>query len=442
MQSIHNDEDWSIISSSSDMDDDQSTSSSILESSRNLSPEQDKSVSSVGTLKLPIISPDNDVSGRPELAAGPRKPIVRPIVEKITQAEDRHIDNVIRFYESLSNTTGKWNDSIKKKSSEFYQNIAKLKLEQIGKFISSRDSVDAANTDERKENTPADVVVASDEDRATVSLHNPGKSSTTCFGHTFDCIQNSLDNNSEYVLYYLVSGILGISSLIVLYYNINWSGISYHEKQPPYPSIFSVSQDYVAKVALDCKTYLEDIFYEDSYPASNFFGLYPVTPSKTIRLSRKLNFWKESNIFSLKECIWSLKQRGSRNFHTWWTYFKRSRTSNISIWLAKLRRSRTSLCIWWAHFKRNEFVEVGNLWHHLKQHWVFRFHYLSYKLHHAAVYTRHGSESITGSFNRYCNTHFIRHIFHRAKFNFDNGAKFIYKSSYPLRKFVADSMNV
>ncbi|CUM49534.1 unnamed protein product [Debaryomyces tyrocola] len=418
MQSIHNDEDWSIISSSSDMDDDQSTGSSVLGSSKELSLDQDKEVSSVGTLKLPIIAPDFETTSKNEATKSPKKPIVEPIIDDSSQNEDRHIDNVIKFYENLSFRTGKWNDSIKQKSSEFYQNVAKLRLEQFNKFISSKDAIDVASNKAEEDNgDKADVetdIVDLDPAEAQPDENNGRKCRANCVYLKFEGLQDFMEDNSEYLFYYFVSSILGVVSLIGLYYKINWNSVLCYRKQLPTPSIFMTTLSYFDKTAFKFKTYLEDLFYEDSYPTSKYFGLYQVTPSKTIKFSKKMNLWKEYDFARLNEWLRVMKQKGIINFNAWYT-----------------------------HITQNQAAELINLWHHLKQRYIVNpYDLISRELHQVPGYIKLANNSILRSFDRCWKNNSLEYVFHRAKFNVDQSARHIYRSSYPLRKFVADSMNI
>lgn len=419
MQSIHNDEDWSIISSSSDMDDDQSTGSSALGSSKELSLDQDKEVSSVGTLKLPVIAPDFETASKIEATKSPKKPIVEPIIDDSSQNEDRHIDNVIKFYENLSYKTGKWNDSIKQKSSEFYQNIAKLRLEQFNKFISSKDALDVASNKAEEDNgDKADFkksdIVDVDPAEAQPDQKSSRKCKENCVYLKFEGLQDFMEDNSEYLFYYFVSSILGVASLIGLYYNINWKSVLCYRKQLPTPSIFMATLSYFDKTAFKCKTYLEDLFYEDSYPTSKYFGLYQMTPSKTIKFSKKMNMWKEYDFARLNEWLRVMKQKGIINF-------------NAS----------------YNHITQNQAADLINLWHHFKQRYIVNpFDLISRELHQVPGYIKLANNSILGSFDRCWKNNSLEYVLHRAKFSIDQGARHIYRSSYPLRKFVADSMYV
>ena len=422
MQSIHNDEDWSIISSSSDMDDDQSTGSSALGNSKELSLDQDKEVSSVGTLKLPVIAPDFETTSKSETIKSPKKPIVEPIIDDSSQYEDRHIDNVIRFYENLSFRTGKWNDSIKQKSSEFYQNVAKLRLEQFNKFISSKDAIDAASNKADEDNgdkgdVEASDVVNVDLAEAQPDENNGRKCKANCVYLKFDGLQDFMDDNSEYLFYYFVSSILGVASLIGLYYNINWNSVLCYRKQLPTPSVFMTTLSYFDKTAVKCKTYLEDLFYEDSYPTSKYFGLYQVTPSKTIKFSKKMNLWKEYDLARLNDWLHIMKQQGIINFKAWCNHF----TQNT----------------------QNQAAELINSWHYFKQRYIVNpYDLISREIHQGSRYIKLANNSILGSFDRCWKNNSLKCVFHRAKFSFDQSARHIYRSSYPLRKFVADSMNI
>lgn len=420
MQSIHNDEDWSIISSSSDMDDDHSTSSSVIGNNRNLSPEQDKTVSSVGTLKLPIITPDCDAGVKYEAPKSPEKPKVEPIVEDSPQAEDRNIDNVIKFYENLSIRTGKWNDTIKQKSSDFYQNVAKLRLEQFGKLISSKDAVDVMSNNKGETmdmDSEGDIDITEDIVNATLeaSLYDEHerKTSDNCIVLSFECLQEFLEDNSEYMFYYFVTSILGVTSLIG-FYNINWNTVLYSQKQSPTTSIVTTSLSYIENASVRCKAYLEELFYEDSYPTSRYFGLYQITPAKTIKFSKKLELWKKHDLVKVNGWLHNLKQNGIRVFS-----------------------------IWWSHIKQNEIVEVDKLWHHFKHRYIENlFHFMLHGLHQIPGCISIANRSLVGSFNRYCKISSLEHIIHNAKSNVDKSANCVYRSCYPLRKFIADSMNV
>ncbi|CUM55406.1 unnamed protein product [Debaryomyces fabryi] len=416
MQSIHNDEDWSIISSSSDMDDDQSTGSSALGSSKELSLDQDKEVSSVGTLKLPVIAPDFETTSRIETAKSPKKPIVEPIIEDTSHDEDRHIDNVIRFYENLSFKTGKWNDSIKQKSSEFYQNVAKLRLEQFNKFISSKDAIDTAsdkasdNNDVKRDVGALDIVDIAEAQR---ELTDDRKCKSNC-GFKLAALQDFMEENSEYLFYYFVSSILGVVSLLGLYYNVNWNSILSHQKQLPTPSVLMTTLSYFDQTALKCRNYLEGLFYEDSYPTSKYFGLYQVAPSKTIKFSKKMNTWKEYDYARLIEYLNIMKHNRIINFKAWYN------------------------CI-----SQNQSAKLIHLWHHFKLRYIVNLYDLiSSELHQIPGYIKLANNSLLGSLDRYWKKNFMGCILHKAKFNVDKTARYIYRSSYPLRKLVADSMNV
>mmetsp|Transcript_1526 Transcript_1526/g.1647 ORF Transcript_1526/g.1647 Transcript_1526/m.1647 type:complete len:418 (+) Transcript_1526:58-1311(+) len=416
MQSIHNDEDWSIISSSSDMDDDQSTGSSALGSSKELSLDQDKEVSSVGTLKLPVISPDIETTNRIEATKSPKKPIVEPIIEDTSRNEDRHIDNVIRFYENLSFKTGKWNDSIKQKSSQFYQNVAKLRFEQFNKFISSKDSIDTAS-DKTSDNNDVNGGVGAldivDIAEAQSDLKDDRNCEPNCSYLKLATLQDFMEENSEYLFYYFVSSILGVFSLLGLYYNVNWNSILGYQKQQPTPSVLTTTLSYFDKTAFKFRNYLEDLFYEDSYPTSKYFGLYQVAPSKTIKFSKKMNIWKEYDAARIIEYLNVTKDNGIVNFKAWCNYII-----------------------------QNHSARLIHPWHNFKLRYVNIHDVISSEFYQIPGYIKLANKSLLESFDRCLKKNYMACILQKAKFNVDKSARYIYKSSYPLRKLVADSMNV
>lgn len=376
MQANHNDEDWAIISSSSDMEDEQSTGSSISGDRKRASVDHDNNLSSVATLKLPVMKPTNESTKDANAQHDQKGP------ETVTEPEsdDKRIDRVINFYEDLSLKTERLNNSIKQRSNDLYNSVAKLKLDQFNRFISSNDTAEAVDGEVSSLEQDGNGEVVKDESDLKAP-HNEcmiKKTSSYYVNMFFNDLQDFLDDNSEYLIYYFATGIIGMISLIGLYYNINWISLLYKPQPVAAPSMITTSLSYVDDTTLKWKAYLENLIYEDSHSKSNYFGLYKPSPSRTIKISR------------------------------------------------------------WVH--QLKYGALNELWVQNKPcNAIDKYYSLADEL---PNYIYMAKASTMNTINKYANPNLFRLALHRAKLNIDNSARFIFKSSYPVRKFIADSMYV
>lgn len=124
MQINYNDEDWSIISSSSDMDDDQSTMSSKSQKDESSNNDKDEVGSSVATVKLPKLAACESSAMDAETTGSiSQEQETGTTASSSRTSEPRNIDKVISFYEHLSSRVDNFNTSLKQRSHHFYQKI-------------------------------------------------------------------------------------------------------------------------------------------------------------------------------------------------------------------------------------------------------------------------------------------------------------------------------
>jgi len=213
-------EDWAIISSSSDLDD-ESHNDRLLEvdsihlefDTETCDPSYPRdSVSSITTFKLPRVDDSNKVddgsssnnniesnieSSKCSVDQSDLEPDF-PSSQSLPNDNDipvsqSPISSKIKFYENLSSL----NESIKQKSDDFYQNFAKYKLDQLNNYI-SRDQI-AYNNDVDHSGNDDTVIVSAD-------ILAP-KTSVSAFqqvfvSHPVRFFLRFLENHSKYLYYY------------------------------------------------------------------------------------------------------------------------------------------------------------------------------------------------------------------------------------------------
>lgn len=124
MQISYNDEDWSIISSSSDMEDDQSTMSSKSQKEESGQNDKDEVGSSVATVKLPkLASSESSAKDEDTTGSESQEQDIGSTGSASRVSEPRNIDKVISFYEHLSSKVDNFNTSLKQRSHHLYQTI-------------------------------------------------------------------------------------------------------------------------------------------------------------------------------------------------------------------------------------------------------------------------------------------------------------------------------
>lgn len=270
------DEDWSIISSSSDADEDHSISNSVtsvkIESDNDSSYLGDKSISSVATLKLPRMS-----------SSSSKGYINDKNQESNTSKSPKVIQN-IKFYESLS----RLNNSIKKTSFDFYENIAKLKLQQFNNYIHNDDVDDDLKVCVKGDLTPEDNTIETTDnsqpsDRACSLL----KSFKDNFLHPFSNLITCLENNSEYLLYYFIAIAVTLGSSTFLY--CRYSNYFFPVKETEKISFTSLYAQRLYGI-------WDKIIYDTKEPTPHLFGIY--------KTYDKAKSFKALRIYNDLKCKW------------------------------------------------------------------------------------------------------------------------------------------
>ncbi|KAK6204907.1 uncharacterized protein RJT21DRAFT_117382 [Scheffersomyces amazonensis] len=388
-----NDEDWSIISSSSDIDDDRSTTSEDLTVERdplNLSinlNQVDQSANNgfaamSNNFKIPVVRSSttsrsgststnntntntnnkdrndsivtintvkaNDVIlSKPEYSdtssdydgdvtnsdvssdeSSHSSPIIQP-----TLFGTYSINNRIKFYENLS----KFNESIKQSSNKFYSNYAKSKFQQWNDYIiDSTDSLANSNPNSKSNaNEPSDQgenledtielikhyetlnqkieSSSSDIEPSTSSINSefpsqPLPVDSTSFYlfnkkyvqplllNTLQLIQGFMENNSDYLYYYIFGGIL--IALIPAFYSLTFIVSSIQSNiapmfitpkpVPTYPLLSKFEPQFQSHIDHMSKIF-EDLLYEDEAPQR----VYLFFSKKGPKVSKWSKFIKE-----------------------------------------------------------------------------------------------------------------------------------------------------
>lgn len=263
--SSKSDEDWSIISSSSDIDDERSTTSSLttgngdgsqVEASDHVN--QVNQDSSIGTLRLPNINSTgestegDDVKEIKESESESEDNTTDSSVDKLESDScgygdnERPIDNIINFYESLSSNTVRLHKSIKQKSDDIYKHLAKQRLIDLNNFI-----------DGQQDHNPAHLSI------------DGGKKCRRMVADLAHNCNNWLEGHSEYLIYFMVLSVSIGYSLNKLY-----SYYTYQEPESMYDTFLIKSQDI-----------FDSLFYEQKTKKTFLF----TTKDKQLRFSNNLN---------------------------------------------------------------------------------------------------------------------------------------------------------
>lgn len=293
--SSKSDEDWSIISSSSDIDDERSTTSSVTASNGDHSQAETSDHgnhvnqdSSIGTLRLPNInstgkSPQGeDVKGinGVEFGSESEDNTTDSSVVKLesnnkygSNDNERPIDNIINFYESLSSNTVRLHKSIKQKSDDIYKHLAKQRLIDLNNFIEGQQ----------------------DHDPSHVSIDGGIKCRRMVADLAHNC-NNWLEGHSEYLIYFMVLSVSIGYSLNKLY-----SYYTYQEPESMYDTFLIKSQDI-----------FDSLFYEQKVKKTFLF----TTKDKQLRFSN--NFYDLNNYFHsfrFNDWLFLAKNSVMQNYH-------------------------------------------------------------------------------------------------------------------------------
>ncbi|KAI5949164.1 hypothetical protein KGF57_004762 [Candida theae] len=314
-------EDWSIISSSSDFDDERSTTSS--DGKHNIESDDQFGSSDAGDgsiFKVPKLVPGVDKQGSIRAAPDTRKlsggseefngspsslsTASRSDGDSVSHelANWANVGSKIKFFENMS----MFSESIKQKSSDFYSNYAKDKIEQLNKYVSEQNmsvGLDGAaeeagcerhgletltaapqaeiDTDmedtielqarERKEATEA----AKQEVYQEPPISNKVQTKTNPTSHKvriINAVQNFLDTHSEYLCYYLFAILVG---LIPAIYTIH--------------HFASVKASKPVTFYDKCNQYWTDLVYEDAPVSSNYFAFR----TKKLKVNRFVSYSKQ-----------------------------------------------------------------------------------------------------------------------------------------------------
>lgn len=245
MLPLSTEEDWSVISSSSDIDDDRSTTSSrdYRNDPLNLEDIEPESLNSltfngsstysysespsIATLRLPLISSGSH--GRKTEFSGKCKP---------TESDGEHGDS--RISDVVSITSGEetpsrrsengddtenprksacylfgicqFNNSFKQKSNQFYANYAKIKLQQLNDYVANTKKEDLELTVEGLE--PLQPLPTLEPVESLLQAQLKAKVQKVLL-YCINQIQSAMESNSDYLIYYLFCYVALLSGLAV-----------------------------------------------------------------------------------------------------------------------------------------------------------------------------------------------------------------------------------
>lgn len=245
MLPLSTEEDWSVISSSSDIDDDRSTTSSrdYRNDPLNLEDIEPESLNSltfngsstysysespsIATLRLPLISSGSH--GRKTEFSGKSKP---------TESDGEHGDS--RISDVVSITSGEetpsrrsengddtenpgksacylfgicqFNNSFKQKSNQFYANYAKIKLQQLNDYVANTKKEDLELTVEGLE--PLQPLPTLEPVESLLQAQLKAKVQKVLL-YCINQIQSAMESNSDYLIYYLFCYVALLSGLAV-----------------------------------------------------------------------------------------------------------------------------------------------------------------------------------------------------------------------------------
>ena len=317
------DEDWSIISSSSDFDDDRSTTSSDGKHNIGLDEQLESLDAGSSVFKVPRLVPGFDKQGQVESTpdTGKSSRVVNDEIDNsplsfslVSRLDDSGSDSLshsisvgskIKFFENMS----LFNESIKQKSSDFYSNYAKDKIDQLNRYVSEQNksvgldcelehSNEEAIRGQQVEDISSSVTAEIDTDlEDTIELqanekqeikespkeklapnHPNVKSSET--KRATDSLkvrvvrftQDFLDSHSEYLCYYLFALLIGLVPAVYAMYHF----VSVKESKP-------------VTMYDKLNYYWDNIVYEEAPATSNFFQFH----SKKSKVNRFVNYGKQ-----------------------------------------------------------------------------------------------------------------------------------------------------
>ena len=250
MLPLSTEEDWSVISSSSDIDDDRSTTSSrdYRNDPLNLEDIEPESLNSltfnsssaysysespsIATLRLPLISSGSH--GRKTEFSGKSKPTVSDTTKSDSEHGDSRISDVVsitsgeetpsRRSENGDDTENpaksacylfgicQFNNSFKQKSNQFYANYAKIKLQQLNDYVANTKKEDLELTVEGLE--PLQPLPTLEPVESLLQAQLKAKVQKVLL-YCINQIQSAMESNSDYLIYYLFCYVALLSGLAV-----------------------------------------------------------------------------------------------------------------------------------------------------------------------------------------------------------------------------------
>lgn len=289
MQSSGNDEDWSIISSSSDMEEENSSNLPV-ESEDAV---EDQIISSVATLKLPCLASCHLKLGN--LPDGKKLEVEEKEgyrVRKKSDKPDSQVYCAIRFYESLSTKFKEWNESIKVRSQNFHQSIAKTKLERLNTFVQLKRSKETHEEIESQCEGDGETKVMNKESSFRVGRYIKAPFSYDNMSNCINGFSEFLDDNSQYLFYYVIAMVTALISICGLYFK--WD-VKMKISQPPPSSRILMTRKvkaYGMEASEQIKEFFDSIVFENTRK-SRYFGLFKDSSPRRIRIAILYERWRD-----------------------------------------------------------------------------------------------------------------------------------------------------
>lgn len=294
-------EDWSIISSSSEVDEGHSTESSNEEegnnSMLNMEGEERNSFSSVGTLRIPFLK--SSMSSNSPHSPDKEEKKGGGISEN---ADDNKIQGAINFYENLSMGTERLNLSIKETSNQLYQNVRT-------RFGSKNEAYRDLNSDRKEDDSgkilyPREVITGLFTSEVSWNQKTEKLRYLFCNNFLFS-LQKMIEKNSEYLIYYVFGIVFAIFSGFVAYKLVPLRPPVFLRKPQPEVSVLSRLIDLVNHLFGKSKLNIGNLLYEQQ-TSSKFFGIYKA-PTRQLRLT---SLWNKAQ----EQC--------NKNYISWYKFFK------------------------------------------------------------------------------------------------------------------------
>lgn len=304
-------EDWSIISSSSEVDESQADESHSTESSneeegnismQNMERDERNSFSSVGTLRIPFLKSSMSSNNTNSFDK----------IEKqddlvSTNTDNNKIQGAINFYENLSTGTERLNLSIKETSNQLYQNVRT-------RFGTNKEVCNGLNSDKEEGYAgeilhPREVITGFLTNE--VSWKQKAEKVRYLFCNNFIAyLQRFIEENSEYLIYYVFGIVFAVLSGFVAYKVVPVRSPAFLRKPQPQVSILSrVAQEF-SNFFWKSKASFGDLLYEQQ-TSSKFFGIYKA-PTKQLRL---VSLWNK------------VQEQCNKNYMSWYKFFKLNTTA-------------------------------------------------------------------------------------------------------------------